>query len=251
MKVKLLAYTKMDPRVIAQTMEDTGMFVPIDQERQAVALTAIRSCYHPVGPSSVLSVEGPKYLGEDASEAKRLIKHIMDSGHTSTFEHISYTFTVEGVSRSLLAQLTRHRIGTGFSVQSQRYVKLETGSKADGFDYIVPPSIQNSKESMQLSEITPPVTPESVFKKLMDDIQKAYDQLRAFGIPAEDARYVLPNACETKLTFSINLRALLHLHNLRGEGTHAQWEIQELAETLRKEVEHVDPWTRELFSSKS
>lgn len=106
-------------------------------DTQGVALTAIRTCYSHLQPSEILNTEADKYFGrastddEGGTEADRLFRHITRSGHTSTLEHITFTFAVEGVSRALLAQLTRHRIGFSFSVQSQRYVRFGSGDKSE------------------------------------------------------------------------------------------------------------------------
>src|SRR5690554_1747013 len=120
-----------------------------------VALIAIRTCYSANKPSEILSLEGEKYLktqatdGEGGTEADRLIRHIIRSKHTSTLEHITFTFAIENVSRALLAQLTRHRVGFSYSVQSQRYVKFARENKSGGFQYIVPKSVQKDKNIMR------------------------------------------------------------------------------------------------------
>src|SRR5690606_22022591 len=158
---------------------------------RAIALTAIRTCYSSNKPTEILAKEGDRYFGRDATdgeggkEADRLIRHIIRSKHTSTLEHISYTFAIEGLSRSALTQLTRHR-HFSFSVQSQRYVKFGSDDRSGGFDYVVPPSARD--------ELT---GDSSRFDLVMDAIQKVYDDLRKRGVPAEDARFVLPNAAAT------------------------------------------------------
>lgn len=198
-----------------------------------VAFTAIRTCYSASEQEYIWNEEFDKYK-EKNDDHIRLIKQILHHGHTSTLEHISFTFAVSDVSRSLLAQLTRHRVGFSYSVQSQRYVKMSSESKHGSFDYVTPPGI------MSIDSL-------SVYDDVMKDIQKAYDKLVGMGIRAEDARYVLPNAATTNITISFNLRAFLDFYSKRNSSTHAQWEIQTLAENLRKEIEEVEPWTKELF----
>lgn len=207
-----------------------------------VALTAIRTCYSHLNPSEIVETEGEKYFGQKAkdgkegSEADRLIRHIINSGHTSTMEHINYTFAIEGVSRSLLAQLTRHR-HFSFSVQSQRYVKFGSGDKVQGFDAIIPITVRDKYDEGA----------HDVFMDCLDYIQKSYDKLRSLGIPAEDARYLLPNAATCNLVLTGNLRSILEFYKKRGEGTHAQWEIKELAEKLKQNVISVEPWVETFF----
>jgi thymidylate synthase (FAD) len=227
MKVKLLAHTQLSNEMVNHLIEEG--FSEKATHGQLVSLTAIRTCYSPGNPSEIIVNEGEKYFGNKGKEGTRLINHIIGSGHTSTMEHISFTFVIEGVSRSLLAQLTRHR-HFSYSVQSQRYVKFGSNDKAQGFDYV-----------------TPPAMVETEYINIMNDIQKAYDELRAMGVPAEDARYVLPNAATCNLVLTGNLRSLLDFYSKRGEGTHAQREIQELAEKLKESVVQVEYWTKDFW----
>lgn len=145
------------------------------------------------------------------------IKKVMGMGHLSVIEHASFTFGIEGVSRSLLAQITRHRIAS-FSVQSQRYVAQ---GGAEGFDYIVPPAIEALGEEAVLE-----------FQRQMQTMSEWYEGWRARlgkGEKSnEDARFVLPNACATRMMVTMNARELLHFLNLRCCGR-AQWEIREVA----------------------
>lgn len=152
----------------------------------------------------------------DAKDQHKALLHAMDGGHESVLEHCKFTFQVEGVSRALLAQLTRHRIAS-FSVQSQRYVTL-TG----GFPYVTPPRIYDlGKEYVKR------------YENQMEQISRWYDEwLAIFGKDgAEDARFVLPNACCTKLVFTMNVRELRHFFALRC-CKRAQWEIRTLANEL-------------------
>lgn len=204
-----------------------------------IALTAIRTCYSHLKPSEIVSEEGVKYFKEEATdglggnEADRLIRHINNSGHKSTLEHVSFAFSIEGVSRSLLAQLTRHR-HFSFSVQSQRYVKFGKNDKSGGFTYIEIP-VNGSEEAL------------SVYDDFMKVVQDTYDKLRSLKVSAEDARMVLPNAAKCNLVFSGNLRSIIEFVGKRGEETHAQWEIKELAEAIKDKVIKAEPWTKELF----
>lgn len=243
MNVKLLAHTQINRKLKSWkglTIDlDNGNCVHIT-DGQAVALTAIRTCYSANKPTEIVAKEGTKYFGKPAtdgkggSDADRLFRHIVNSGHTSTLEHLTFTFAIEGVSRALLAQLTRHRVGFSFSVQSQRYVRFGSDDKTGGFDYVIPPSVRGKCGEGFMVEI---------FEKL----QFAYDQLREAGVPPEDARMVLPNAAATNLVMTANLRALLDFYSKRRKGRGAQWEIAELAEKLRAAVVAVEPWTDAFF----
>lgn len=238
MNVKLLAHTQLSDNLF-----DDLYFVDEGYtDGQAVALTAIRTCYSPGNPSEIVAKEGEKYFGnkatdgEGGSEADRLFRHIVRSKHTSTLEHLSFTFAIEGVTRALLAQLTRHRVGFSFSVQSQRYVRFGSGDKSGGFDYVVPESVREKGERAVRA-----------FVSSMADAQLAYDELREAGVKSEDARAVLPNAASTNLVMTANLRALLEFYAKRRKGNGAQAEIAKLAEELKNAVINVEPWTKQFF----
>ena len=194
--------------------------------------------------NSIVALEGEKYFkgkatdGKGGIEVDRLIKHIVGSGHISTLEHLTYTFAVDGVSRALLTQLTRHRVGFSYSVQSQRYVRMGSDDKIGGFDYVVPETVKAKGEQVV-----------RVYNEMMYKLQSDYDLLRTLGIPAEDARSVLPNAATTNLVLTVNLRGFLDFYNKRRKGKGAQAEIAELAEQLRQEVVKVEKWVDEFFGS--
>ncbi len=249
-----MAETKMNVQLLAHTQVSRSFldtFVPCGDETdgQAVALTAIRTCYSANKPTEIVAKEGAKYFGSKASDggagtdADRLFRHIVRSGHSSTLEHISFTFAIEGVSRALLAQLTRHRAGFSFSVQSQRYVRMGSDDKIGGFDYVVPDTV--AKDSGEGSDDD--YVRQSVMYDFILHAQETYDRLRALGVPAEDARSVLPNAAATNLVMTANLTALLSFYSKRRSGKGAQKEITELAEALRREVVDVEPWTAQFF----
>lgn len=149
------------------------------------------------------------------SPAGKIMKHCYTSGHTSVMEFCEFTFHIEGVSRALLAQLTRHR-HANYAVRSQRYVD------ESGFEYVIPATIRTSELATEYCE-------------LMEEIRAFFVKATEMGIPNEDARYVLPNSCHTVLEFKINLRSLLNFMNLRL-CTRAQWEIRQLAIAMKKEI---------------
>lgn len=178
------------------------------------ALTALgaRLCYAGGDVDELLELIGRK-------DQRAFVERVMSMGHESVLEHVSFTFLIEGVSRVLLAQLTRHRIAS-FSVQSQRYV-----SYANGFGYIVPPAIRA-------------LGPEAVseYESQMAQMQGWYEgwqkRLGDAGESSnEDARFVLPNACETRVLLTMNARELRHFFALRM-CSRAQWEIRRMAESM-------------------
>ncbi|MGG0219204.1 FAD-dependent thymidylate synthase [Bacillus mycoides] len=245
MDIKLLAHTQVSDEYFDSLPDGevrSSILYKNISDGQAIALSAIRTCYSANKPSEIAALEGDKYFGRKAKEGEgkevdRLIRHIVGSGHTSTLEHLTYTFAVEGVSRALLAQLTRHRVGFSFSVQSQRYVKQSSDSRHGGFEYVYPEKIENDE------------TLRYMFDEMMRKAQEHYDVLIKSGVPQEDARAVLPNAACTNLVLTVNLRSLLDFYSKRKKGKGAQHEITELAERLREEVVKVEPWTDEFFKN--
>jgi len=141
-------------------------------------------------------------------------------GHHSVIEHAHYTFSLEGVSRALTHQLVRHRIAS-YSQQSQRYVNM---LKAE---YVVPKSVEEDPEAKR------------VFEQAMEQAWESYQRL-AERVPVEDARYVLPNACESNIMVTMNARELMHFFSLRC-CERAQWEIREVAEEMLRLVQQVSP----------
>jgi thymidylate synthase (FAD) len=240
LKVKRIAVPKLDPAFLGELLDAEDFGSLSFSEAQVIALTAIRTCYSHQKPSEIALSEGVKYFGTPSkddpsqSDATRLFLQIVRSGHTSTLEHLQFTFSVEGLSRAALGQLTRHR-HQSFSVQSQRYVKFGSDSRSEGFDYIIPDKIADNQDA------------EIHFTSLMKTLQSYYDLFRDFGIPAEDARSVLPMASACNLTLSANLRSILDFYSKRKAGRGAQSEIANLAETLRALVVEVEPWTNQFF----
>lgn len=252
LSVTLMAHSQVTPK-FRSLLDELAFEKGVEAtDGQAVALTAIRTCYSPNKPTEIVALEGAKYFGNKAtdgkegSEADRLFRHIVGSGHTSTLEHISFTFAIEGVSRALLAQLTRHRVGFSFSVQSQRYVRLGSNDRSGGMDYVVPHTVTEDKSS----EFGPYgfETADEIFETAMAQAQEYYDRLRQCGVPAEDARAVLPNATATNLVMTANLTALLGFYRKRQPGKGAQHEITQLAVALKDAVVAVEPWTEAYFN---
>lgn len=184
-----------------------------ENPERAVAMAA-RLCYSPSGAAE---------LAENMTEIQvaSLIQKIVELGHASTMEHVTFTFGIEGVSRVLTHQLVRHRIAS-YSQQSQRYVA------AHNFEYIIPPTIAEKPEAKEK------------FEALMQTVRETYDDFVAMGIPKEDSRYVLANATETKIVVTMNARSLMHFFNLRC-CNRAQWEIREMANLMLAEVKKVAP----------
>ena len=215
--VELLTYTQMPEKTVA---------------------SAARLCY---SPSDISAIQ------QGMTEER--VSHFMDmltaNGHETPVEHASFTFGIEGVSRSLLAQITRHRIAS-FSVQSQRYVA------ENQFTYVVPPEIAEIPEAKE------------EYLRAMEEDQRHYESLTAVlkakhkkaflaeGLSEksaerqaekkaiEDARFVLPNACTTKMICTMDARSLLHFFSLRC-CNRAQWEIREVAEQMLWLVKNVAP----------
>lgn len=208
-------------------------------DAEKLVASAAKLCYSPVGISDI-----EDKLSED--KVDKFLNMLMSMGHESPVEHVSFTFGVEGVSRVLTHQLVRHRIGASYSQQSQRYVRLEQ------FEYIIPPDIENTPEA------------KSLFIKAMEEDQKHYNELTnilfenhyseymkkgyeeknaksmAEKCAIEDARYVFPNACETKIVFTMNARALFNFFKHRC-CNRAQWEIRQLATEMLRQVRGVCP----------
>ena len=153
--------------------------------------------------------------------------HAVDSGHTSILEHAVFTFRIEGISRAALAQLTRHRLAS-FDVQSQRYVEIPELTD-ENFDEILifPESIKNSEFRCEA-------------RGIIGYIMNLYRRMLDAGIPAEDARYITPQAVSTNLILTMNARELLHFFALRT-CNRAQWEIRELAERMLAICKEAEP----------
>lgn len=186
-----------------------------DNPERAVA-TAARLCYAPVGAKELMETMPPERV-------QSVLSTIMKSGHFSTLEHVSYTFAVDGVSRALTHQLVRHRLAS-FNQQSQRYVKF-----TEGVETVKPDTVSRDEEANR------------IFDEAINVVLEGYQKLLDAGIPAEDARYLLPNAAETKIVITMNIRELLHFFSLRC-CNRAQWEIREMAHRMLALVKPTAPY---------
>lgn len=186
-------------------------FTP-DPER--VVAASARQCYSKFSATKAL-----RELTE--SDIQRLLKKVIGSGHFSVLEHASFTFAIEGISRACSHQLVRHRIAS-YSQQSQRYVKL------DEIEFIVPDTISQNEDRMR------------EFCEALELCKRCYKRLLESGVPAEDARYILPQATPTKIVMTMNARSLINFFELRC-CLSAQWEIRRLAEEMLSLVRQVAP----------
>lgn len=208
MKVEIIAHTPNPEELIAKSA---------------------KLCYSKVGVEEI-----SKNMTKE--DAQKFLKMLMSFSHASPIEHASFTFAVEGVSRTLTHQLVRHRIAS-FSQQSQRYVRL------DEFNYIIPPEIEKNEEAKK------------IFIDAMENSKEAYKKITEILIAdkegegnksaiekasIEDARYVFPNACETKIVFTMNARTLLNFFELRC-CNRAQWEIRQLATEMLRKCKEIAP----------
>jgi len=204
-----------------------------------VVAVAAKLCYSRAGVDDI-----EKKLTDE--ETEKFVQMLVDMRHESPLEHVSFTFAAEGISRACTHQLVRHRIAS-YSQQSQRYVKLEQ------FEYIVPPNIsavpeaeKKFKEAMEADQRT--------YNEIVDILfQKHYDEMVSGGMDdkkaksaaekkaIEDARYVFPNACETKIVLTMNARTLLHFFNKRC-CERAQWEIRDMADLMLAEAKKAAPF---------
>lgn len=198
-----------------------------------------------MGAETCVSSDIP--IPDTGANGQKALKHALDSGHESVAEHAVFTFSIEGISRACSHQLVRHRMAS-YSQQSQRYVKM------DGFGYVTPRSVQNScyvvPDRIKVKVFSPDDPKDSklfetrrveeAYHEIMKDIRYLYRHMIACGIPEEDARYILPNACRTNMIVTMNARELRHFFALRC-CNRAQWEIRELANRMLALAENVAP----------
>jgi thymidylate synthase (FAD) len=192
--------------------------------------TACRTCYSELEPDDIFqrAVDGRV----DPAKQQKLIQGVIESGHGSTIEHVVFTFGISGVSRTLSHQLVRHRAGVAFDQQSQRYVTFK------GASTMLPGSIEDAEPDVR-----------ERYENAINGSMSLYGDLVSAGIPAEDARFVFPNATRTNLVMTANLRALIHMSGLRL-CTMAQWEIRRLFQLIRHEIFQVSPFLGSFLAPK-
>jgi thymidylate synthase (FAD) len=201
MKVKILAHTPEPERLIA---------------------AAAKLCYS--------SSPVDKIMDELTDEAvEKFLTKLVDMGHESPVEHVSFTFMIDGVSRALLAQITRHRLAS-FSVRSQRYVN------ENSFDYVIPPEITKDNH-LRRKFVDKVEIMNNLYNYLVMELM---GQGRTREQAQEDARFVLPNACTTSMVMTMNARELMHFFNKRC-CNRAQWEIRNVADEMLRQCKEVAP----------
>ncbi len=196
--------------------------------------TAARTCYSKKTPQELWAdahvfdpVNG--YIGVPCENMHRVVDHVIRNRHLSVCEHIVYTFAVSGVSRALLAQYSRHRIGVSLSVQSQRHVtpNVWTGS--------FPPSIKGNDL-------------QALFADALNQIGQTYERLLQLGAKKEDARFILPGGAATNFVTTLNLRSLMDVYQKRVVEPGAQWEIKEMVTQFADLVCEREPWLWKYFA---
>jgi thymidylate synthase (FAD) len=183
-------------------------------EPEAVVAAAARLCY---SASSIGHL-----LEKSRTDRNALLQKILSSRHLSVLEHASINFRIEGLSLACSHQLVRHRLAS-YAQQSQRYVSHQAHLAV-----VTPPSIASRPDLA------------SRYHALLDEVHRCYGELIEAGVPAEDARFVLPNAAETRLVLTMNARELLHFFSLRC-CRRAQWEIRDLATQMLRQARAVAP----------
>lgn len=196
-----------------------------------VVWAAARTCYSSMTPQELWAT------GASREDMLRLARKIFDSHHYSVVEHCTVTYGISGVSRTLLAQYTRHRVGISFSVQSQRYVSERSEKNGGLFGAVVPPTVLERPEAV------------AVYEDFLRRAQAAYDRLNQLGVPKEDARFVLPGAAETNLVTTLNLRSLLELYRKRVATPGAQWEIKAMVQRMADLLIEREPWLAEFYTT--
>lgn len=182
-------------------------------EPEKIIAAAARLCYTSKEIDELLE-------GLTEEKVEKFIDKLTSLGHESPLEHVTFTFGIEGISRACSHQLVRHRMAS-YSQKSQRYVD------ENGFSYVIPKTIIDSNM-------------EKIYESLMFEIEEIYKDLKAAGVPKEDARMVLPNACTTSIIVTMNVRSLLNFFKHRV-CNRAQWEIQELAIEMLKICKEISP----------
>ena len=182
---------------------------------------AYRTCYSQLTPRQIVTRIEDERITE--AQMKQFIDERLKTGHASPLEQVAFEFGISGVSRAFSHQFVRHRVGISFEQQSQRYVTYKDGD----FPFTVPETVRKAGKTER-------------FQEIMEQIGAGYEELVAAGVPAEDARFLLPNATNTNFKITVNFQSLLHICDLRL-CTRAQWEFRKVAALMRSEVNKVVP----------
>jgi len=177
---------------------------------------AYRTCYSQLTPQQVFARIEDERISD--AQMKQFIEERLKTGHASPLEQVWFEFGISGVSRAFSHQFVRHRVGISFEQQSQRYVTYKDGE----FPYTVPETVRKAGMEPKMAE-------------LFDQVSDLYEEMVAAGVPAEDARFLLPNATNTNFKITVNFQSLLHICDLRL-CTRAQWEFRKVAALMRAEV---------------
>jgi len=182
---------------------------------------AYRTCYSSLTPQEVAARIADERISRETMLA--FVEERLKTGHTSPLEQVWFEFAISGVSRAFSHQFVRHRVGISFEQQSQRYVTYKGGR----FPYTVPETVEKAGLAGEM-------------ERLFEEAGALYERMVAAGVPAEDARFLLPNATNTNFKVTVNLQSLLHICDLRL-CTRAQWEFRKVAALMRAEVMKVEP----------
>ncbi len=203
-------------------MEPKVELIAYTPELEVACVAAAKLCHEPDDFPVGATFGGMKgWLNQHPDHVRRVLRLCLDRGESSVVEHASFTFYLEGISRVLSHELVRHRIAS-YSQQSQRFVKMDEPT------YVMPPDIAANANLA------------ADFKAHMKSAWGLYKELRKQGIVQQDARFVLPNACTTKVVVTMNARSLMNFFNQRCD-THAQWEIRQVATMMLRAVQVVAP----------
>jgi thymidylate synthase (FAD) len=190
-----------------------------------IIYTACRTCHSEQLPDQIWDRAVSRQVADEKQQS--LVRKMMESGHSSIIEHVSFTFAISGVSRGLSHQLARHRAGAAFDQQSQRYVSFKRRD-----NYTTPDSIAKGALPDGLADR---------FHEAIDASMDLYGQLLQAEVPAEDARFIFPNAMQTNLVMTVNLRQLIDMSGLRLCAL-ARGEIRQLFKQIRHEIFRVSPF---------
>ena len=183
--------------------------------------TAYRVCYSSLTPAQIEARVADGRISRERMQA--FVDARLDTGHASPLQQVWFEFGVSGVSRAFSHQFVRHHVGISFEQQSQRYVTYKDGA----FPYTTPDSVRRAGKT-------------DAFGRAIETAGRAYLELVEAGVPAEDARFLLPNAANTNFKVSVNYLELLHIADLRL-CTRAQWEFRKVVAMMRAEVKRAFP----------